>query len=169
MTMARAALEKTARAIVADGKGILAADETVPTLTKRLVATNIESTADSRRAYRELFFTTPGISRFISGVIMQDETIRQRGSTGTPLVDVLAQQGVVPGIKVDKGAKPLAGSPGSLITEGLDGQDEALEAWQGKSENVRAGQLAFYHRAQCDNAAALGRYGSAMESESAFA
>jgi fructose-bisphosphate aldolase, class I len=338
-------LEITAQSIVADGKGILAADETVPTVTKRLATVAIDSTLDSRRDYRELFLTTPGIAEFISGVIMQDETIHQRSSKGAPLADVLAQQGILPGIKVDEGAKPLAGARGERITEGLDGlrdrltayrklgacfakwraviaigdglpsptcvhanahalaryaalcqeqgllpivepevlmdgdhtierceevtghvlhavfdalfdqkvsleemllkpnmvisgracarqasvqevaiatlrclrrqvpaavpgivflsggqdhlratmhlsainqldgpkpwklsfsygralQDEALEAWRGKSENLPAGQRAFYHRAKCDSAAALGRYDSAMESESAVA
>ena len=85
-------LETTARALVSEGKGILAADETVPTVGKRLAAANIESTPDSRRAYREMFFTTPGIARFLSGVILQDETIRQKSSKGTPFPEVLAQQ-----------------------------------------------------------------------------
>jgi fructose-bisphosphate aldolase, class I len=124
--MTVATLDETARAIVADGKGVLAADETVRTLTQRLAALTIESTADSRRAYREMFFSTPGISEFIGGVIMQDETIRQRSSTGTPLVDLLAQEGITPGIKVDNGAKPLAGSLGELVTEGLDGLRDRL-------------------------------------------
>jgi fructose-bisphosphate aldolase, class I len=119
----------TAQALVAGGKGILAADETVPTVTRRLDALKIESTSDSRRAYREMFFTTPGIAEFISGVIMQDETIRQRNSKGTALADLLAQQGIIPGIKVDNGAKPLAGSPGENITEGLDGLRERLKEY----------------------------------------
>jgi fructose-bisphosphate aldolase class I len=123
-------LESTALALVADGKGILAADETVPTVTKRLGARKIESTSYSRRAYREMFFTTPGIPEFISGVILQDETIRQRGSKGTALPDLLAQQGIIPGIKVDNGAKPLAGSPGESITEGLDGLRDRLKEYQ---------------------------------------
>jgi fructose-bisphosphate aldolase class I len=344
--MPRTRFDETARAIVADGKGLLAADETPRTLTKRLAALTIESTEDSRRAYREMLFSTPGIAEFIGGVILQDETIRQRSSRGAPLIDLLTQQGIVPGIKVDNGAKPLAGAPGELVTEGLDGlrdrlaaysqlgarfakwravivvddeglptrrcvevnahalgryaalcqeqglvpivepevlmdgdhtierceevtagvlqivfdelfeqgvslegmllkpnmviagsdcprqasidevaratlrtlqrhvppavpgvvflsggqdhllatqhlgainqlpgpkpwklsfsygralQDEALEAWHGRSENVAASQHAFYHRAQCDSAAVLGRYGSAMESEAALA
>jgi fructose-bisphosphate aldolase class I len=338
-------LEQTARAIVADGKGILAADETVHTITKRLSARAIESTAERRRDYREMFFTTPDVSTFIGGVIMHDETIRQRSSTGMPLIRLLNERGIVPGIKVDAGARPLAGAPGELVTEGLDGlrgrleeyhqmgarfakwraviviadglptarcvqanadalaryavlcqeqdfvpivepevlmdgphtlerceevtaqvlqtvfeklfrykvvlegmllkpnmvvagddcptpctvpevaeatlrtlqrhvppavpaivflsggqdpllatkhlsainelegpkpwtlsfsygralQDEALEAWHGRSENVSAGQRAFYHRAKCDSGAALGKYGSAMESETAAA
>ena len=128
--MASTQLEDTAQALVARGKGILAADETVPTVTKRLDALRIESTADSRRAYREMFFTTPGIAEFISGVIMQDETIRQRNSKGTALADLLAQQGIMPGIKVDNGAKPLAGSPGENITEGLDGLRARLKEYR---------------------------------------
>ncbi len=124
-------LEKVAQALVADGKGILAADETVPTVTKRLGARKIESTAESRRAYREMFFTTPGIAEFISGVIMQDETIRQRSAKGTSLADVLTNQGIIPGIKVDHGARPLAGSPGESITEGLDGLRDRLKEYCG--------------------------------------
>ena len=123
-------LENTARLLVAGGKGILAADETPGTLTRRLDALKIESTTDSRRAYREMFFTTPGIAEFISGVIMQDETIRQKSSTGIALADLLAQQGIIPGIKVDNGAKPLAGSPGENITEGLDGLRERLKEYR---------------------------------------
>ena len=123
-------LENSARLLVAGGKGILAADETPGTLTRRLDALQIESTPDSRRAYREMFFTTPGVAEFISGVIMQDETIRQRNSKGTPLADVLAQQGILPGIKVDNGAKSLAGSPGENITEGLDGLRDRLKEYR---------------------------------------
>jgi fructose-bisphosphate aldolase class I len=119
-------LEITARALVADGKGILAADETVPTVTKRLDARKIESTAESRRAYREMFFSTPGIAEFISGVILQDETIHQKSSRGAGLADLLAKQGIFPGIKVDHGAKPFAGSPGETVTEGLDGLRDRL-------------------------------------------
>jgi fructose-bisphosphate aldolase, class I len=114
-------LDKIAHALTADGKGILAADETVPTVTKRLAALKIESTPETRRAYRAMFFTTPNVSNFISGVILQDETIHQSDDNGTPLADLLARQGIVPGIKVDNGAKPLADSPGERITEGLDG------------------------------------------------
>jgi len=123
-------LESTAQALVASGKGILAADETPGTLTRRLEALKIESTPNSRRAYREMFFTTPGIAEFISGVIMQDETIRQKSSKGTALADLLAQQGIIPGIKVDNGAKLLAGSPGENITEGLDGLRERLKEYR---------------------------------------
>jgi fructose-bisphosphate aldolase class I len=128
--MATVDLGNTAQALVANGKGILAADETPTTLTRRFDALNIDSTPDSRRAYREMFFTTPGVAECISGVIMQDETIHQKSSSGTPLADVLAQQGVMPGIKVDTGAKPLAGSPGETITEGLDGLRERLQEYR---------------------------------------
>ena len=124
--MATVDLEKTAKALVADGKGILAADETPTTLTKRFEALKIQSTPDSRRDYREIFFTTPNIGQFISGVILQDETIHQKSSTGTPLADVLTKQGIIPGIKVDTGAKSLAGFPGETVTEGLDGLRERL-------------------------------------------
>jgi fructose-bisphosphate aldolase class I len=123
-------LEETARAVVADGKGILAADETPRTLTKRLTARSIESTADSRRAYREMFFSTPDIATFIGGTIMQDETIRQTASSGKSLISLLIDRGVIPGIKVDAGAKPMAGAPGEKITEGLDGLRSRLEEYR---------------------------------------
>jgi len=129
--MGRHELEQTSRALVAEGKGILAADETVPTVTKRLNALQIESTADSRRTYREMFFTTPGAAEFISGVILYDETIRQKSSAGVPLAEVLTKQGIIPGIKVDTGAKPLAGSPDETITEGLDGLRDRLKEYYG--------------------------------------
>lgn len=122
-------LADIAQALVADGKGILAADETVPTVTKRLDAQKIESTPDSRRTYREMFFTTSGIGEFISGVILQDETIHQKSSQGLAMAGVLSQQGILPGIKVDNGAKPLAGSSTEKITEGLDGLSERLKEY----------------------------------------
>ncbi|MGH7259489.1 MAG: class I fructose-bisphosphate aldolase [Nitrospiraceae bacterium] len=124
-------LEKTAQALVAGGKGILAADESVPTVTKRLNALHIESTADSRRTYREMFFTTPGAAEFISGVILYDETLRQKSSSGVPLAEMLAKQGIIPGIKVDTGVKPLAGSPDETVTEGLDGLRDRLKEYYG--------------------------------------
>src|SRR5215831_11267764 len=110
-------LQEIARTLVSKGKGILAADETVPTLTRRFDALGIPSTEQSRRTYREMLFTAPGAAEFISGVIMQDETIHQNGSTGVPLVQILADRGIVPGIKVDTGAKRLAGSPAETVTE----------------------------------------------------
>jgi fructose-bisphosphate aldolase class I len=123
-------LEVTAAALVAKGKGILAADESTPTIEKRFKSIGVPSTEDSRRAYRELLFTTPGIDAHISGVILFDETIRQAGADGTPLVEVLTRQGILPGIKVDTGAKPLAAAPGEKITEGLDGLRDRLSEYR---------------------------------------
>lgn len=119
-------LESIAATLVAGGKGILAADETVATLTKRFDALEIGSTNESRRNYREMLFTTPGAAEFISGIIMYDETTRQTSADGTPLAQVLGGQDILPGIKVDTGAKPLAGSPGETVTEGLDGLRDRL-------------------------------------------
>jgi fructose-bisphosphate aldolase class I len=121
--------QAVARALVADGKGILAADETVGTLTKRFEALKIVATPESRRDYRELLFTTPDAASFISGVIMHDETIRQQASNGIPLSELLMRQGIIPGIKVDSGAKPLAGFDGETITEGLDGLRDRLKEY----------------------------------------
>jgi fructose-bisphosphate aldolase class I len=115
------ALRETARALVAEGKGILAADESSGTIKKRLESVGVESTEESRRSYRELLFTTPGAAEFISGVILFDETIRQSASDGTPFPQLLNDLGIIPGIKVDQGAKPLALARGETVTEGLDG------------------------------------------------
>src|SRR5215813_9084093 len=128
--MTIADLEMIAKALVSDGKGILAADETPTTLTKRFDALKIGSTPDNRRAYREMFFTTPGIAESISGVIMQDETIHQKNSSATPLAELLTKQRVIPGIKVDNGAKPLAGSAEETVTEGLDGLRDRLKDYR---------------------------------------
>jgi fructose-bisphosphate aldolase, class I len=119
-------LEQTARALVAPGKGILAADESDGTIKKRFDSIGIESTEDSRRAYRDMLFTTDGAADHISGVILYDETIRQSGHDGTPFPKLLEAQRVIPGIKVDKGAKDLANGPGEKVTEGLDGLRERL-------------------------------------------
>src|SRR6476659_4594483 len=111
-------LEKTARALVAEGKGILAADESDGTIKKRFDSIGISSTEDNRRAYRDLLFTTEGVEEYISGVILFDETIRQSGHDGVPFPKVLAGKGIIPGIKVDKGAKPLAlAAEGETVTE----------------------------------------------------
>ena len=123
-------LESVARSLVAPGKGILAADESSPTIEKRFKAIELPSTEENRRAYRDLLFTTPGVSEFISGVILYDETIRQRSADGTPFTKVLERQGIVPGIKVDEGAKALIGFPGEKITEGLDGLRERLPEYR---------------------------------------
>jgi fructose-bisphosphate aldolase, class I len=119
-------LQSIAKELVAEGKGILAADESSGTIKKRLDSIGVESTEDNRRAYRELLFTTEGMEEFISGVILYDETIRQTAEDGTPFPELLASRGITPGIKVDLGAKPLAGAPGETITEGLDGLRERL-------------------------------------------
>src|SRR4249919_2692247 len=124
-------LHETAAALVADGKGILAADESTGTIKKRFDTIGVESTEENRRAYRNLLFTTPGAEEYISGVILYDETIRQKADDGTPFPELLASKGVIPGIKVDAGAKPLAHAEGETVTEGLDGLRERLEEYRG--------------------------------------
>jgi fructose-bisphosphate aldolase class I len=124
--MNTAELAATAQSMVTKHRGLLAADESTGTILKRFNAIKLESTEEHRRAYREMLFTTPGASEFISGVILYDETIRQKTKDGVPFPAYLSKQGMVPGIKVDLGAKPLAGFPGETITEGLDGLRERL-------------------------------------------
>ena len=114
-------LNAIARSIVAEHKGVLAADESTGTIEKRFDSIGVESTEEHRRAYRNLLFTTPGFEEYVGGVILYDETIRQSSDDGTPFAELLAAKGVVPGIKVDTGAKDLAGHPGEKVTEGLDG------------------------------------------------
>jgi fructose-bisphosphate aldolase, class I len=126
-----AKLEDVARALVAPHKGILAADESGGTIEKRFKSIGVPSTEANRRDYREMLFRTPGAEEFISGVILYDETIRQKAADGTPLTRVLQDRGIIPGIKVDTGAKALAGSPKEKITEGLDGLRERLAEYRG--------------------------------------
>jgi fructose-bisphosphate aldolase class I len=123
-------LQSTAQALVAEGKGILAADESTGTIKKRLDSIGVESTEDSRRDYRQLLFTTEGAEDYISGVILYDETIRQSTDDGTPFPKLLESKGIIPGIKVDTGAKPLALTDGETITEGLDGLRARLEEYR---------------------------------------
>jgi fructose-bisphosphate aldolase class I len=122
-------LAETAQAMVAAGKGIIAIDESTNTIKKRFEAVGVESTEENRRAYREMLLTTPGLGDYISGAILYDETIRQSTRDGVPFTKVMADAGVIPGIKVDKGAMPLAGFPGELVTEGLDGLRDRLKEY----------------------------------------
>ena len=127
-----AELNKVAAAMTAPGRGILAADESSGTITKRFEAIGVQSSADSRRDYRELLFrSTEAMSKYISGVILYDETIRQNAKDGTPLVKLIEKAGSLPGIKVDKGIKPLPFCPGEVVTEGLDGLRERLAEYRG--------------------------------------
>jgi fructose-bisphosphate aldolase class I len=128
--MAAKELQATARALVAEGKGILAADESDGTIKKRFDSIGVESTEETRRAYRDLLFTTESVEEYISGVILFDETIRQSSADGTPFTELLERRGIIPGIKVDKGAKPLALAEGETITEGLDGLRERLKEYR---------------------------------------
>jgi fructose-bisphosphate aldolase class I len=122
-------LEQVAAAMVATGKGIIAVDESTNTIKKRFEAAGVENTEENRRRYRELLLTAPGLGEHISGAILFDETIRQKTSDGTPLVDAMKKAGIIPGIKVDKGPVPLAGFPGDVITEGLDGLRDRLKEY----------------------------------------
>ena len=122
-------LESIALAMVAPGKGIIAIDESTNTIAKRFESVGIENTEENRRAYRELLLTTPGLSEHISGAILYDETIRQSTKDGVPFTQIMKKAGIIPGIKVDKGPQPLAGFPGDVVTEGLDGLRERLQEY----------------------------------------
>jgi fructose-bisphosphate aldolase, class I len=123
-------LQATVVQMVQSDKGILAADESLPTIAKRFQSIGVESTTENRRAYRSLLFTTPGANEFISGVILFEETLGQTSDDGTSLPDALSRQGIVPGVKVDKGKVPLAHAPGDVITQGLDGLAERLRTYK---------------------------------------
>src|SRR5690349_15465862 len=127
--MNRSELERVARAMVADGKGILAADESSGTIKKRFDVIGVKSTETNRRDYREMLFRSSAMKDFISGVILYDETIRQKAADGPPLNQLIEKAGSIPGIKVDLGTKPLPGCPGEVITEGLDGLDKRLDEY----------------------------------------
>ena len=114
-------LATTAQALVAAGKGIIAIDESPGTIGKRFGAVGVANSEDNRRAWRELLLTTPGLGEYISGAILQAETIRQSTAGGVPFAKVMNDAGIIPGIKVDTGTHPLAGFPGEVVTEGLDG------------------------------------------------
>lgn len=122
-------LNDIAKAMVAPGKGILAADESLPTIEKRFAKINLPSTEENRRAYREMLFTTKGIGEFISGVIMFEESLNQKAKDGTPFVKVLAKQGILPGIKVDQGTEAMPDSPNEKVTQGLEGLPERLREY----------------------------------------
>src|SRR5919205_497580 len=158
-------LHATAKALVAEGKGILAADESDSTIKKRFDSIGVESTEENRRAYRELLFTTSGVEEFISGVILFDETLRQSADDGTPFAKLLASRGIIPGIKVDKGAKPLALAPGETVTEGLDGLRERLGEYRELGARFAKWRATYFIRdgtpsedAVWTNAHALARY-----------
>jgi fructose-bisphosphate aldolase class I len=161
-----AELHKIACAMVAPGKGILAADESSSTIKKRFDAIGVESTADSRRDYRELLFrSSEAMSKYVSGVILYDETIRQKAKDGTALVALIQQSGAIPGIKVDKGSKPLAACPGEQVTEGLDGLRERLIEYRELGARfakwravIDIGPGIPSHTCIVANAHALGRY-----------
>ncbi len=167
-------LNKVAEAMVAPGRGILAADESSGTIKKRFDAIGVESNADTRRDYREMLFRTKdAMSKYISGVILYDETIRQKAKDGTPLVELIAQAGSLPGIKVDKGTKPLPNCPGEVITEGLDGLRERLAEYRGLGAkfakwraviDIAAGPVPSYTCIRT-NTHALARYAALCQDE----
>jgi len=165
-------LQQTIVAMVQPGKGILAADESAPTIAKRFKAVAVESTEDNRRTYRSLLFTTPGIGEFISGVILFEETLAQSTDDGMPLPEILAREGIVPGIKVDKGKIPLANAPGDLITQGLDGLAERLRDY--KTQGARFAKWREVYPITADNpgrlaieanAEMLARYAAVCQAE----
>src|SRR5246127_2713569 len=174
VAMNLAELNKVAEAMVAPGRGILAADESSGTIKKRFDAIGVESTAESRRDYRELLFrSSEAMSKYISGVILYDETIHQNAKDGTPLVKVIENAGAIPGIKVDKGTKPLPFAPGELITEGLDGLRERLVEYRGLGARfakwravIDIGPGIPSYAAIMTNAHALARYAALCQDES---
>ena len=169
--MSHEALRETARALVAPGKGILAVDESVKTCTRRFVAAGIESTPETRGAYREMMFRTPGLSDYVSGAILYDETIRQHAPDGTPLREVLANAGMIPGIKVDAGIEPLAEGSIETVTEGLDGLPARLAEYAAMGARFTKWRAVIHVTAtlpsdECirANADSLGKYAALAQS-----
>ena len=165
-------LTETAAALFADDKGLLAMDESTPTCDKRFAKLGIPQTEEARRAYRELIITTPGLGESISGVILYDETIRQKKKDGTPLLKVIADAGIIPGIKVDAGAKAMAAHPGEKITEGLDGLRDRLKEYAGMGARfakwravIAMGEGLPTHGCINANAQALARYAALCQEE----
>ncbi|MFF7706764.1 class I fructose-bisphosphate aldolase [Pseudomonas sp. NPDC007930] len=161
------ALAATAQALVADHKGLLAMDESSGTCRKRFVEQGIEDSEAMRRAYRELLITAPGLAESVSGLILFDETLHQAHADGTPFVALIERAGMIPGIKVDLGAKPLAGHPGETVTEGLDGLRERLQAYAAKGARfakwrgvINIGEQLPSRAGIAANAHALARYGA---------
>jgi fructose-bisphosphate aldolase class I len=171
--MDKSLLSKTAAAMVAKGKGLLAADESSGTCETRFKSVGVECTEENRRTYRGLLFTTPGAEQFISGVILYDETVRQKTNDGVPFPDYLAKKGVLPGIKVDTGAKSLALCPGEKVTEGLDGLRERLAAYFKAGARfakwravITIGEAIPSHTCLYANAHALARYAALCQEAS---
>ena len=166
-------LHETALGMVAKGRGILAADESTATIGKRFDAIKVENTEENRRAYRDMMFTSPGMEQYTSGVIFYEETLFQKSADGTPFPKLLAGKGVIPGIKVDKGAKELAGAPGETITEGLDGLRERLAKYKEAGARfakwravITIGKDIPTHTCIYANAHALARYAAACHEAS---
>jgi fructose-bisphosphate aldolase, class I len=171
--MDKTLLSKTAAAMVAKGKGILAADESSGTCETRFKSVGVECTEENRRAYRGLLFATPGVEQFVSGVILFDETIRQKADDGRPFADYLAKKGIIPGIKVDKGAHALPLCPGEKVTEGLDGLPKRLEEYFRLGARfakwravITIGEAIPTHTCLYANAHALARYAAACQEAS---
>ncbi|MGB5179682.1 MAG: class I fructose-bisphosphate aldolase [Gammaproteobacteria bacterium] len=150
----RAELEATIYDMVQAGKGILAADESAPTIARRFAAINVESTEEQRRSYRGMLFSTPGLDEFISAVILFEETLTQQSDEGMALPEVLASKGIVPGIKVDKGLQPLANAAGDKVTQGLDGLAERLQLY--KTQGARFAKWREVYPVTAHNPTALG-------------
>ncbi len=171
--MDKTLLAKTAAAMVAKGKGILAADESSGTCETRFKSVGVECTEENRRTYRGLLLTTPGVEQFVSGVILFDETIRQKTDEGVPFADYLAKKGIIPGIKVDKGAQALPLCPGEKVTEGLDGLPRRLEEYFRLGARfakwravITIGDAIPTHTCLFANAHALARYAAACQEAS---